>query len=375
MHVTAEGTNMKLATNAKLLFLLLFVMISFYILSIKTEKFQSSSTVIIKDLSQQQTASMLGSMLLGQSSSTMRDSKLLEVYIQSMEMFLALDKEHNLSNYYNSQKIDFIQRLNKDALFSFNASNNENMLNAYTKDVSLLYDEASSTLNIAFLHADPLVAQEIVQNILTISSRTLNRFERENASVALNALLSQEKENKTLFIDSIKQLILYQNKHHTIDPNADVQSKSAILATLEGELVQKEVAYKSKLSYLNKNTAEMKLLLGTLKHIKKSILTLKSQIAGGGKHELNKNVSDYELLKSEVDFNKERYKQTLIKLEETKVSVKQNAKNLIVVTKPTLASTYLEPQKFKDLLTLFIILSFLYGITTLILSILKDHKD
>ena len=366
---------MKLVSNLRLLFVFLFVVISFYILTIRTEKFQSSSTVIIKDLSQQQTASMLGSMLLGQSSSIMRDSKLLEVYIQSMEMFLALDKEHNLTHYYGSSEIDFIQRLNPNALFSMNKNNHENLLSAYTKDISLLYDEASSTLNIAYLHANPLIAQDIVQNILTISSQTLNRFERENASVALNALINQEKENKKLFIDSIKKLILYQNKHNTIDPNVDVKSKSAILATLESELVQKEVEYKSKLSYLNKNTAEMKLLLGTLTHIKKSVIKLKSQIAGGGENELNKNVSDYELLKSEVDFNKERYKQTLIKLEETKVSVKQNAKNLIVVTKPTLASTYAEPKKLKDILTLFIVLSFLYGIFTLVLSILKDHKD
>ncbi len=366
---------MKIVHQFKLLFLLLFLVISFYILTIKTEKFVSSSTVIIKDLSKQQTASMLGSMLLGQGSSVMQDSKLLELYIKSMEMFLALDKEHNLTAYYSSNQIDFIQRLTPNALFSVNAINNENILAAHAKDISLRYDEPSSTLSISYLHANPLSAQSIVKDIITLSSKTLNRFEKENANVALNALLLQEKENKTLFTNSIKQLIAYQNKHHTIDPNVDVQSKSTILASLEGELVQKEVAYKSKLTYLNKSAAEMKLLLSNILHIQKSITKLKKQIAGDGKNELNKNVSNFELLKSEVDFNKERYKQTLIKLEETKVSVKQNAKNLIVVTKPTLATTYSEPQKFKDILTLFIILSFLYGIFSLILSILKDHKD
>jgi capsular polysaccharide transport system permease protein len=375
MLATIKGTKMKSILGLKLVFLFLFGIITFYILTIKTEKFQSSSTVIIKDLSKQQTASMIGSMLLGQNSSVMKDSKLLELYINSMEMFLVLDKEHNLSKYYSNEQIDFIQRLSKNAFFSFNTVNNENILTAYKKDVSLRYDEPSSTLNISYLHADPAIAQKIVQDIIQFSSQTLNRFEKENANVALNALISQEQENKTLFIESIKKLIAYQNKHNTIDPNVDVQSKSTILATLEGELVQKEVEYKSKLSYLNKNAAEMKLLLGTLKHIKKSISKLKHEIAGEGKSELNQNVSNFELLKSEVDFNKERYKQTLIKLEETKVQVKQNAKNLIVVTKPTLATTYSEPQKFKDILTLLIILSFLYGIATLILSILRDHKD
>jgi len=98
-------------------------------------------------------------------------------------------------------------------------------------------------------------------------------------------------------------------------------------------------------------------------------------MTGKGSHELNQNVSGFELLKSEVEFNKEKYKQTLIQLEETKASVKQNAKNLIVITKPSRASTYSKPNKFKEILTLLIILGFLYGIIGLILSILKDHKD
>ena len=344
-------------------------------LNFKTEKFSSHSHVIIKDLSQQQAASMLGSMLLGKSSSVMQDSKLLELYINSSEMFSILDKENNLSNYYSSKHIDFIQRLSPDALFSYNEDTSENVLSAYRKDLSVLFDEPSNTLNISFMHTNAKRAQSVVKDIIKHSSQTLNRFEKENAEVALNALLSQEKENNILFTDSIKKLIIYQNQHQTIDPNIEVQSKSSILASLEGELIQKEVTYKSKLSYLNKNAAEMKLLRDTIYQMQKSIIKVKKQIAGDGKNQLNKNVSNFELLKSEVDFNKERYKQTLIKLEETKVSVKQNAKNLIVVTKPTLASTYAEPKKLKDILTLFIVLSFLYGIFTLVLSILKDHKD
>ena len=119
----------------------------------------------------------------------------------------------------------------------------------------------------------------------------------------------------------------------------------------------------------------MQLIKDTLYQMKRSIARIKKQMAGYGQDELNKNVSEFELLKNEVDFNRERYKQTLIKLEETKVEVKQNAKNLIVVTQPTIAQTYSEPNKLKDILTLLIILSFLYGILTLILSILKEHKD
>lgn len=357
----------------KLIFILLLGTISFYIVMIKTEKYTSSSTVIIKDLSQKQSQNLFGSMLLGQSSSAMQDSKLLELYIHSSEMFTFLDKEHNLSQYYSSPEIDFVQRLEVDTWF--NALNRENILAKYRGDISVHYDAPSTTLNIRYLHANPEEAQKIVRNIISFASAALNRFEQENTSVVLKSLRGQDRENKKIFTASLKKLIAYQNEHNSIDPNLEVQAKSSILANLESELVQKEVEYKSKLAYMNKNTAQMKLLKNNIQNIRQGISKIKYQITGKGRDELNKDVSGFELLKSEVDFNKEKYKQTLIQLEESKASVKQNSKNLIVITQPTLASTYAEPKKLKELLTLLIILSFFYGIIVLIMSILKDHKD
>ncbi|HHD79329.1 MAG TPA: hypothetical protein ENK98_06845, partial [Epsilonproteobacteria bacterium] len=205
MPVTTKVANKmpKSVNTLKLLFLLLFVVISFYILIIKTEKYQSNATVIIKDLSQQQSASMLGSMLLGQSSSVMQDSKLLELYIRSNEMFSMLNKEHNLTGYYSSEQIDFFKRLSKDALLPTHVTNAENLLASYLNDITTVYDEMSSTLSISFLHVIPDTAKKIVTDIITFSSDALNRFEKENTAIVLQELLAQEQENKKLFIDSI----------------------------------------------------------------------------------------------------------------------------------------------------------------------------
>jgi len=359
----------------KFIFLSLFIIISFYIVAIKTEKFQSTTNIMIKDLSQNQSISTLGSMLLGKTSSTMQDSELLKLYINAEGMFNALNHDYNLTQYYTSSQIDFIQRLSKNTLIPYFQANKENLLARYQNDLTVYYDEPSATLHITFMHADAKIAQAIIKDIIHYSTLALNRYEKENARVALTSIQEQEKENKALFIESMEKLILYQNKHHTMDPNIDVQSKSTILASLESELIKKEVEYKSKLGYLNKNAAEMQLIQDTIHEMKASIETVRREIAGDGSDELNKNVSTFELLKNEVEFNKERYVQALVKLEEVKVSVKQNAKNLIVITKATLADTYSQPNKIKDILTLLIVLSFLYGIFTLSLTLLYEHKD
>jgi len=331
---------------------------------------------MIKDLSQEQSTSPLGSLLLPAGSESMTDAKLLGVYIKSADMFSILNQEFNLTSYYKSEQIDFLHRLSNRMFLPSYFLNIENVLTEYNKDLSILYDEASATVKIGFSHADAKIAQQIVKKIIAQSSIILNRFENQNTEVILDFLKKQEKQKHELFLTSLENLLRYQNKNRTIDPKVDIEVKNKILAGLESDLIQKNVTYNSKAQYLNPNTAEMKLLKGNINYIKKSIRKIKAEITGNqGKKELNANMSDFTLLKSKVEFNKELYIQTLVKLEETKVLVSQNRKNLIVVTQAQVADSYSYPNKIKDSFSILIILSFLYGVMILIFTIIRDHKD
>ncbi len=361
----------------RLLFVLIFIVIGGYIIYLQTEKYESVSITLLKDLSKKQQMD-IGSALLGQTPNNMQDSKVLELYMRSYEMYNFLDHIYHLSQYYTSQRVDQLQRLYKDARLPIFRANRENLIKKYNQDLSVVFNESSGTLSLAFLHADRNTSQQILQSIIDHSEVIINQFSKENAQVALRFIQDQREENKALFINSIKSLIAYQNKHNTIDPNIDVESKSAILATLESEKIQKEVEYSSKLKYMNQDTYEMKLLKDTIQNIISKIANIKSQMAGstGDKgSELNTNVFDFELLKNEMEFNKEIYRQTLINQEELKIEVNQNAKHLIVISRPTLADGYSYPDKPWSIMTLLIVLLFSYSIIVTIFMIIRDHND
>ena len=372
-------------------FLGTFLAIAYYILYIETEKYQSKSTVMVKDISQEQSVSPLGALLSTGSSESVRDAKLLEVYINSSDMYHILDREFKLNQYYASELIDPIHRLSNkkfslplvdlNITIPFREETNQNFILQYRKDLITLYDEESATLKIGFNHADSHIAQRIIRSIIFHASQKLNEFEKENTKIVLKFLEKQEREKYKLFITTLKELLLYQSQNHTIDPKVDIDSKSTILAGLESELVQKEVEYKGKSQYMNLSSTEMKLLSGNIEFIKESIATIKNEIAGNEMNinvedtQLNVKMSNFELLKSKVEFNKELYRQTLIKLEETKILIQQNKKNLIVVSRATVPDSYSSPNKIKDIFSVFIIISFLYGVFSLILTIIRDHKD
>ena len=352
------------------------IAISSYIYFFKTEKYESSSTVIVKDLSEKQSTSPLGALLAG-GSGVSQDAMLLDVYIKSSDMFELLDKEFKLRDYYSGTEIDMYNRLYADIFLTNREINGINLLERYNSDLKLFFDEPSSTLSIKFAHADAEVAQQIVISIIKHATIMLNNMDKKSSKIVLKSLQKLEKEKYELFLASLKELLEYENKHNTINPKIDVETKSNILASLEGELIQKRVAYQSKLQYMNRNAPEMKILKGELSHIKSSIKRIKKQMTGKSKNktELNKNLAEFGLLESKMEFNKEIYKQTLMKLEEVSVMVNQNTKNLIVVSAPKVADSYTYPNKFKDIVTTIILLTLLYGVVSLIGSIIRDHKD
>lgn len=360
----------------KLFFTALFLTIASYIVYVETERYESVSITLLKDLSKSQEMD-LGSMLLGQTSSTMQDSKVLELYIRSSEMFEFLDKKYDLSKYYICEQLDPVQRLYQDTNIPFYLASKENLIKRYNDDLFVVFDEPSGTLSLSFVHIDKHIAKEILKSIIHRSDEIINQFSKENAEVALHFIKKQVAKNKTLFIGTVKQLIDYQNKHHTIDPNLDVERKSLILANLESDLIKNQVEYNSKATTWNLNGIEMKMLKEVERNIKKSIIEIKKQLAGpdDNLNELNTNVFDFELLKSEMEFNKEIYRQTLINQEELKIEVSQNAKHLVIVSAPTLADSYTYPNKPWDIFTLVVVLLFLYSILMTIITIIKDHKD
>ena len=359
------------------LFGAVFVTAVVYIGFVETERYESKSVVLLKDLEKKQSMD-LGSLLIGQSSNVMRDSKVLEIYIRSHEMFRRIDADYNLSAYYTGDELDVLQRLYRRPIVSYFKATRENIMRRYNEDLHAVYDDASGTLALSFVHADARRAQQILQDIIRYSEETINKFARENAEIALRFFEKQRILKRKRFVEAIKKLIAYQNRHLTIDPSVDVERKITIIAELESELVKNEVEYATKLKTFNPNSREMQMLNRTIRNIKGSIARLKKELAGksDGKHsELNANVFAFELLKSDMEFAKEVYRQTLINQERFKMEVAQQSKHLVVIARPTLPDDYAYPNKWWDILTVFAVLLFLYGIVTAVIAIIANHKD
>ncbi|WP_297443777.1 hypothetical protein [Sulfurimonas sp.] len=353
----------------RLFFLFIFLSAFTYTMFIESELYESQTTLMVRDLSSTPSASTLGLSLLGVgSSSQLQDSMVVKEYLLSLDMFKTLDKKFALIKHYKSDDLDFISRLSSDATL-------EDALEFYKKRMLVEYDETSALLHISYLHTDPKKAQEILKFTIKAVDDMLNKFNRKKAKKQLAFVELEYKKSKNAMDMAAKALEAYQDKHLLLNPQSNATSSSEIIAGLQSALTQKKIEYKTKSNYLNKNNYELLALKSEIKEIEASIKNAKEALTGKSKNRLNKILFAYNKLKMQFEFSTEVYKNALIQLETTKLEVLKNSKTLSIVTKPNLPDGYTYPKKLKMFITLLIGILLLYGIFSMLVQIIKDHKE
>ena len=360
---------MKKILNTKLLFIIIFTLLSVYFLIVKSELYESRTALMVRDLSSVSTDSSFGLSLLGMgSSSGLQDSMVVQEYLLSLDMFLLLDEKFSLINHYKSYKLDVVERMFSDTTM-------EQSLEFYRKRFNVSYDDISGLLHLSYAHTNPKTAQNILNFMVNRVEHELNEFNRRKAKKQLKFIKIEHDKNKKKMLDSLTALENYQNKHLLLDPTAEASSSTAIIANLEAILTQKRIEYKTKSNYLNTDNYELVTLQTEIKETERSLANARNNLTGKNKGRLNRVLFEYENLKMQAEFNTEIYKSALVQLETTKIDVLKEAKTLSVVSKPNLPDGYTYPNKPKVFVTITIVMLLLYGIFSMLGSIIRDHKE
>ena len=352
----------------KSLFMILLTISIIYVAFIKTSFYQSTTSITIKNLDDTSTTSSLLGLVSGQTSNSTQDAMTLQEYLKSYEVYDKLDKKFNLSEYYNSFDIDFLQKM-----YPYNSY--EDFIELYNKHLNIRYDSKSNIITISFMHTKSKIAQEIVSFLISEAENKLNDYNKQTAQKQLQFIENETNKQKDLLDISIRVLEKYQNNEKTLDPNSQAQTNTVLLSELKSRLIENKAKLEKISKYLTSNAFEIVDLKREISQIENSINQLKKEQSGSDKKTLNKSIFEFEKLKAQVDLNTELYKQALLQLQSSKLEVSKDNKTLQVLVNPNLAQSYSEPRRFRELVTVILVLSLLYGILSMIGAIIKDHRE
>ena len=348
------------------------VVFGFYYLLFATPRYESTATI---SLNQNSTAapvdSTLSSLLSGNGSANTTHSYLLINYIQSPQMLYFLQKDLNIKAMYQSDKINFFSRL------SINADN-QSFLKYYNRMISINYDEQSNAITINVQGFTANQARKILNDIVKRSQDAIDYISHTLAENRMKFNREQLDEIKKRALNAQDQLIEFQNKKGIVDPENQMTSKSSVIADLKGKLSITETKLINLKSYMNPESSEIKATEQEILALKTQIDKEKSEFLAEDpkdkKSELGDLVSNYQWLKLNAEFTMTEYQSALQSFEMAKLDSQSQQSYLVDIVRPTLPDYPKYPTTIYSLITILLILSALYGLGRMILTIIIENR-
>ncbi|TNE60795.1 MAG: sugar transporter [Alphaproteobacteria bacterium] len=342
-----------------------------YYVGLASNRYAPEARVYVKSIGGDALDSMpsVASLALGGGGSS-QDLRLLADYLHSRDLMLIVDEKLGVRAHYADKQWDFISRLSDNA-------SDEDFLKYFRSHVLLNVDDQSGILSVRALGFTPAFSKDLTEELLRQGEGYINRVGQDIAARQVLFVESELDRAKAELADASEKLLRFQIENHTLSPQAEGQSYQSIIADLRAELVKLRSEEKAQLSYLNERAPEMVALRARIAAIESQLKVEQARVAGenDNKSSIGELQLDYQALDLQREFAFDLYKATFTTLEKTRVDAYRKLKHLVVVQSASLPEDELYPRRAYNLLTIFVLLSLAYGIMSLVVAIVKEHRD
>lgn len=344
---------------------------SVYLYTVADDRYVSQTVMVVKQIDDR-SASMstvgLGA-LLGGNSISVEDAYFLKEYIQSYDMFMRLDEQVGLRQHFIGDQGDWFFRLSPDA-------SREEVLEYYQKRVSLRVDEKLTILELKVEGFDADTTYQISRAVIEESERFINQLSRQLAEEQLKFSEGQLGLATERLKQAREALLNYQNNNQMLNPTANAESVSQLIATLRANLAELQTQERTLLSYLNADTPQVIALRSQISAVQQQINNEQAKLTSTqGSTRLNSQALQFETLKAEAEYSTDIYKIALSALESARLETSRKIKSLVLITSPQLPDAALYPRRGYILLSILLITLLIYGFIQLTLSVIREHRD
>jgi capsular polysaccharide transport system permease protein len=331
-----------------------------------TDRYVSRATVVLE--SPQIAAPDISFSSLLQSGGNHKDLLLLREHLLSVDMLKRVQQELDFRAHYSSQG-DLFSRL-RDANAPI-----EDLHRYYLRRVSVELDEYAGVLNIEAQAYNPEYAQQMVSLLLQAGENHMNDMGRRLAAEQVDFLEGQLTRLSERLDAARRALLAFQNKQGLVSPTQTVENINQVVAGLEGELARLQAQRDALSSFQSQQSGDMRRLQSEIKALSEQIDVQRERLAQAAGNSLNKVSSEYQTLELQALFAQETYSSALAALENTRLEAARQLKQVSVLQSPLLPEYPTEPNRLYNISVFAIIALFLAFIASMLVMIIRDHRD
>lgn len=342
-----------------------------YIGLIQSPQYESDAKILIEH-DDDKTPFNLSLGLLGNSASGNSSTTVLtQEFIMSREMFATMQHLLDIKNHYQSKKIDWFSRLEKNPT-------QKDLLRYYQKKFTAVVDPETNEINISVRAFTPQDAKKFIIAVIEQSKNFVNRVSNSLADKQFHFAKLQLHLAKQKLFAAEKSILEFQNSHGMFDPKETARVVAEVMAQLKGDLVKKQTELITFESYMQPESSKVVAIKEEIEALKNQIERQTNELLGrrdGEKNKLNQIMVDYEWQELHLKFAQAEYQSAQQAYDSSNINLAKQLNMVIEVAAPNLPDDYEYPHIFYDLVDIFILLVIIFLLGKMTFIIIQEHVD
>ena len=349
--------------------------VGWYYFEKATDMYVSESAMIFKSGS---SAAPGGGLLGAVMGSSPTDSVALQEYIKSRDILERLDREHGIISHYQSDEIDELHRLAKDATF-------DDAFKYYaggfirSGKVKVSYDLAEGLVRLSIVAADPESAKRFNAAIISYGEELVNGLNERSRNDGVRAADAQVAKARSDLLDAERRVAAVQEQQNSFSATGEASAIQGEITGLEAQLreIQKQIEQLKTITS-NQNDSRFVRYRTDQKIIEEQIAVLRNRLTGGGNIEsdgpsMAQLSSELRLAETDVMAANMMYSSALTAKEAALQRAAEQSLYLEVVTRPTEPTKATRPKRLQNTGLVFLVLFATYIIGLLTFSLIREQ--
>lgn len=343
-------------------------LVSFYWFVIAEERYVSRATVVLESPQVATPEISLSSIMGGGGGGNTKDLLLLREHLLSVDMLRRLDEELDIRGHYTEHGDIFAKLGDKETPI-------EDLHKYYLRRVEVELDEYAGVLNIHVEAYTPEFAHQMTTLLLEAGEDHMNEMGHRLAEEQVKFLEQQMVRLDERFSETRQALLEYQNEYGLVSPTDTVTNINQVVATLEADLARLQAQRTALSSYQSAQSSELRQVERNISALRDQIVEQRDRIAQASGDSLNSVSAQYETLELQAQFAQETYSSALAALENTRLEAARQLKQVSVLQSPLMPEYPTKPDRLYNSSVFAIITIFLAFILSMLIMIIKDHRD
>ncbi|HVF38099.1 MAG TPA: hypothetical protein VNA29_09200 [Sphingomicrobium sp.] len=290
-------------------------------------------------------------------------------FVKSRDALRSLNRNGEVEKSYTRPTISIFNRFNPLGL----GGSFEDLYDYYVGKVAIEHDATSSITTLTVKAFDPQDARRMNKDLLDQAEGLVNRLNNRGEVDLLGYAQREAREADIQARQASQALAGFRNRQGIIDPERQATVQLQLVSKLQDELIGARLQLQQ-IQALAPENPQIPLLRTRIAGLARQIDSELGRVAGGNRS-LSASAVQYQRLTLDREYADKRLTAAMASLQEARNEARQKQAYVERIVQPSLPDEAQHPRRLRGIFATLVLALIAYGILSMLLAGIREHKD